>query len=408
MDLFLKIAIVLLVGVFGGRIARLLKLPNVTGYLVFGLFLGPSFLKIITESDIQSMAIVNELALAAIAFSVGSEFIVKDMKKLGKSIIIITLAEVIGAVFLVFSVMYFIFKQDFAFSIILASMSAATAPAATIMVIQQFRAYGPLTRTILPVVALDDVAGIMVFGIALSVAKIVTGVSQYSLWQMLSQPIIEIVGSIILGFVLGFFLTYLAKKASNKEELLALTLATIGGATGLANLLNLSPLLTCIMIGTSLVNLMHNSNRVFSVIQEFISPVYLLFFTLAGASLNIKVLGQVGILGIAYVLARAGGKILGAWLGAKYVEADDAVIKYLGISLLPQGGISIGLSIIVRQQLPQYSNSLITIIMFSVLIYEALGPVFAKIAIQKSGEVNGLDRRRKGKSKKTDSLTSHN
>ncbi len=399
MDIFLKIAIVLLVGILGGRAARFFNLPNVTGYLIAGVFIGPSFLKLITDMDIESMGIINELALATIAFSVGSEFIWKDMKKLGKSIVIITLAEVIGAVLVVFSVMYFIFKQEFAFSLVIASMSAATAPAATIMVIRQFRAHGPLTRTILPVVALDDVFGIMVFGLAMSVAKIVTGVAHHSLWQMLTQPIIEIVGSILLGLLFGVLLTFVAKKAANKEELLAMSLATIGGATGVANLLGLSSLLTCIMIGTTLVNLLHNSNRVFSVTQEFISPFYLLFFTLAGASLNISILSKVGALGIAYVISRAGGKIIGAWIGARAVNADEAVVKYLGISLLPQGGISIGLSMIVRQQLPQYSVALITIIMFSVLIYEALGPVFAKIAIQKSGEVDGLNKVKKSQEK---------
>lgn len=397
MDILLKIAILLIVGILGGRLAKLFKLPNVTGYLVAGLFIGPSLFNFIGEHDVQSMNVINELALATIAFSIGSEFVIKDMMKVGKSIFIITLAEVVGAVFVVFSVMYFIFNQDFAFSIILASMSAATAPAATIMVIRQFRAYGPLTKTILPVVALDDVLGIMIFGVALSLAKITSGVSQYSLWQVVGQPLIEIVGSAGLGFVLGVILTYMAKKSINKEELLAMILAIIGAATGLANLLNLSPLLTCIVIGTTIVNLMHNSKRVFSLTQDFTSPVYLLFFTLAGASLDIKVLAQVGMLGIGYIFARALGKILGSWIGAKSVNADEAIVKYLGLSLLPQGGISIGLSIIVRQELPQYSVAIVTIIMFSVLIYEVLGPVFAKIAIGKAGEINGLDHKHKKK-----------
>lgn len=404
MDILLKVAVVLMVGILGGRIAKIFKMPNVTGYLIAGLFIGPSFLKFITEYDIHSMNVINELALATIAFSIGSEFILKDMMKVGKSIFIITLAETIGAVFIVFSVVFFIFKQDFAFSIILASMSAATAPAATIMVIRQFRAHGPLTRTILPVVALDDVAGIMIFGIAMSLAKITTGISEYSFWQMISQPVIEIVGSVALGLVFGALLTFIGKKAINKEELLAMSLAVIGGATGLSNLLNLSPLLTCIVIGTTLVNLMHNSKRVFSITQDFTSPVYLLFFTLAGASLDIKILAQVGALGIGYILARASGKILGAWVGAKAVKADEAVVKYLGLSLLPQGGISIGLSIIVRRELPQYSVAIITIIMFSVLIYEVFGPIFAKIAIQKAGEINGLDNVYSGKEKKNKKL----
>ena len=397
MDILFKISIVLAVGALGGKIVRKFNLPDVTGYLVAGLFLGPSFFKLITEQDMQSFEAINELALGVIAFTIGSEFVLKDMLKVGKTIFVITLAEVVATIAIVFGVTFYLFNQPFAFSIVIASMSAATAPAATIMVINQFRADGPLTRTILPVVALDDVGGIIAFGIAMSVAKISSGIGNLSPIRMLSEPFIEIIGSAILGLVIGVILTFLAKKASNKEELLAMTLATIGASIGLANLLNLSSLLVCIMLGATLVNLFHNSTRVFSVTTEFISPIYVLFFTLAGASLDISVLTTVGLLGVAYIIARSTGKLLGAFVGAKVMKADEAVVKYLGLSLLPQGGISIGLSIIVRQELPEYSVAITTIIMFSVLVYEISGPILAKIAIQKAGEVGGRDKGRKVK-----------
>lgn len=400
--MLVKIGIVLMVGIMGGRVARFFKLPNVTGYLVAGLLIGPSFFKLIGEADIESMGFVNELALATIAFSIGSEFLLEDMLKVGKSIVVITLAEATGALLVVFSIMFFLFKQNFIFSMVVASMSAATAPAATIMVINQFRAHGPLTRTILPVVALDDVIGIIFFGVAMSMAKISAGTAEHSLWQIVSRPVIEIVGSVLLGFVFGALLSFMGKNARNKEELLASILAIIISASGLANLLGLSPLLTCIMIGATLVNLMHNSNRIFSIAEGFVPPVYLMFFTLAGASLDIKILSTVGLLGIAYIFARAGGKMLGAWLGAKAMDADEVVVKYLGLTLLPQGGVSIGLSIIVKQELPQYSVPIITIIMFSVLIYELVGPILSKIAIEKAGEINGLEKAKKQKKKKNE------
>lgn len=392
MDLLLKISIVLFVGVIGGRLAKYLKLPNVTGYLVAGLFIGASFLGTITEQDMASFSIVNEVALAAIAFSIGSEFVLKDMLKVGSSILIITIAEAIGAVILVFIVTYYGFNQSFAFSIVIASMSAATAPAATMMVIRQYKAHGPLTRTILPVVAIDDAVGIMLFGLAMSLAKISIDSTSHSFLQMISAPIIEILGSLLLGFLLGVILTFVANRARSKEELLSTVLASIAASTGLANLLNLSPLLTCMMLGATLVNLMHNSNRVFTLITDFTPPIYLLFFTLAGASLDLGILAQVGALGVGYVIARATGKILGAFLGAKAVNADDAVVKYLGLSLLPQGGVSIGLSIIVKQELPQFAAAITTVILFSVLVYEILGPILAKIAIEKAGEVDGLNK----------------
>ncbi|GAA0725684.1 cation:proton antiporter [Clostridium malenominatum] len=392
MNLLFKLSIVLLVGVLGGRLAKHFKLPNVTGYLIAGLFIGSSFFNLIGEAELQSLSIVNEVALAAIAFSIGSEFVLKDMLKVGKDILIITLAEAIFAVLLVFLVTFYIFNQSFAFSIVIAAMSAATAPAATMMVINQYKAHGPLTKTILPVVAIDDAVGIMLFGIAMSMAKLSTGGTSHTFLQMLGGPIIEILGSLLLGFVLGIILTFVANKANSREELLSLVLAAIAASTGIANMLKLSPLLTCMMVGATLVNLMQKSNRVFSLMNDFTPPIYLIFFTLAGAGLNLKILFQVGSLGLGYILARAGGKMLGAYLGAKAVNADEAVVKYLGLSLLPQGGVSIGLSIIVRQELPQFSVGITTVILFSVFVYEISGPILAKIAIEKAGEVNGLQR----------------
>ena len=398
----MKVCIVLIVGIIGGKLAKIFKLPNVSGYLVAGLFLGPSFFKFINAGDIDTFSVISELALAVIAFSIGSEFIIKDMLKFGKSIIIITIAEVVFAIGAVFIVMFFLFKQSFAFSIIIAAMSAATAPAATLLVMRQYNAHGPLTRTILPVVALDDVFGIIAFGIAMSLAKLSISSESFSLFQMVIDPIIEIGGSIILGFILGVILTYVSKKSKGRDELQVMSLAAIGIATGLSTILNLSPLLTCIMMGATLVNMMQNFKRLFESVNDFVSPIYVLFFTLAGASLDLSIFLQIGLMGIAYVIARAGGKIFGAWVGAKSVNADPMVTKYLGLGLLPQGGISIGLLVLVRQQLPEYAMAISSIIMFSVLIYEVSGPIFAKIAIEKAGEINGLKKKKKSsKDKKT-------
>lgn len=396
MDVLFKLAIVLVVGWLGGKLAKVFKLPVVSGYLVAGLFLGPSFFKLISSGDMVSFTVISEVALAIVAFSIGSEFVIEDMMKLGKSIVIITLAEVVGAVFVVFSVMFFLFKQDLVFSLVIASMSAATAPAATLMVMRQYRSDGPVTRTVLPVVALDDVFGIMAFGIAMSIARVYVGTSEHTFWQMLLQPVIEICGSLVLGAVLGVVLTFIAKKASDTDELLIVTLAMIFASTGLSKMWGFSPLLTSIMMGTALVNLMHNANRVFFSLNHFTPPVYLLFFTLAGASLDLSILFSVGALGIAYIVARAAGKMIGAWVGAKAVDADPVVQKYLGFALLPQGGVSIGLSVLVRQHLPEYSVAIVTIIMFSVLVYEVSGPIFAKIAIDKAGEIGGMDRQFEG------------
>lgn len=389
-----KLSIVIFVGLLGGRIANYFKLPNVSGYIVAGLFIGPSFLNIIKSTELSQFNIINDVALAAIAFTVGSEFLLKDIKKVGKNVMIMTVAEVLGAIVIVFVVTFFIFKQTLEFSLVIASMSAATAPAGIIMVIRELRAQGPLVKTILPIVAIDDALGIMAFGLALSVAKIISGVEKVSFIRMFSQPLIEIFGSLILGLALGFLLTMISKKSKGRDELLTIVVSFIFAGTGIANSIGLSPLLTCMMMGATLINLMHNANRIFGLINDFTPPIYLLFFTIAGASLDIKVLSSVGALGFGYILARAAGKIIGATLGAKYVKADEKIVKYLGMSLMTQGGISIGLSMIVREQLPQFSSSIITVILFSVLVYEIAGPILAKIAITKAGEVDGLSKQK--------------
>lgn len=378
--------------------ANVFRLPSVSGYIVGGLLIGVSFLNIITPTDVSNLGIINEIALAAIAFSIGNEFLLKSIKKMGKNVLIIASAEVFGAVAVVFIVTYFIFKQSFEFSLVIASMSAATAPAGLLMVIRELRAKGPLVKTILPVVAIDDALGIMVFGVCLSIAKITSAGGSFSILKIILNPLMEIVGSLILGFILGFLLSYLASKSKDRDELLCIVVGFILGGTGIANVLNLSSLLTCMAMGGALVNLMQNSNRVFKLVSEFTSPIYILFFTLAGASLNLGVLSKVGLLGIGYILARAAGKIVGATLGAKYVKAEEKVVKYIGMSLLTQGGISIGLSMIVSKELPQFSESIITIILFSVLIYEIAGPILAKIAIQRAGEEDGELRKLKTES----------
>jgi Kef-type K+ transport system membrane component KefB len=384
----------LAIGFIGGKLANLVKLPNVSGYLIIGLLLGPSFTNFVSSSDAKSLEVISELALAFIAFSIGSEFVIKDMKQYGKKVLVITVAEVIGAIVVVFSVMFFIFRKDFAFSIVIASMSAATAPAATLLVIRQYRALGPLTSTILPVVALDDIFGIMAFGIAISLAKMsVSGIIP-SFATLILDLSIEIFGSLLAGFIIGLVLTMVLRKIKGHDDYQIASLAAIGIGVGVSRLLGLSPLLTNIMIGTTLVNLLHRPDKAFNSVNNFVPAFYVLFFTLAGASLDLSILKTIGGIGIAYVFARGLGKYFGCLIGSLSINAEKSVAKYMGLALLPQGGVSIGLSVIVRQQLPEYATAITTIIMFSILIYETTGPIFSKYALKKAGEINGSDTHR--------------
>ncbi len=224
-----------------------------------------------------------------------------------------------------------------------------------------------------------------------------SGMEEFTVLRLISAPLIEIFGSLLLGFILGLMLTYLAKRAKNRNELLIISIAFILATVGIANFFNLSPLLTAMMMGGTLVNLKQNAKRVFGTVNDFTPPIDLLFFTLAGMGLDIKVLATVSTLGIGYILARALGKIIGAGVGAVALKESKTIQKYLGLSLLTQGGISIGLSSIVANELPQFSESIITVILFSVLVFEIMGPIFAKIAITKAGEVNGVLKNQKAK-----------
>lgn len=393
MDINIKLGLMIIFGIIGGKISRRFSLPNVTGYIVAGLFLGPSFFNVLNEANQPMVDFVNEFALGIIAFSIGSEFRLADLKKLGKDVFVITVCEVFGVLLVVFSVMYFLLDKSFVFSIIIASMSAATAPAGTMMVIRQFRAYGPLTKTILPVAALDDVLGIITFGISLSLAKFSIGDKTTSVPMMILSPLIEIGLSFLLGLVLGLVFTYLIKRVKSKEDTLSAIITVILLSTGLANYLGLSPLLVNMMVGGVLVNYHNNSKQVFDNINDFAPPINLLFFTFAGAKLDLSVLFSIGALGIFYALSRAIGKIAGASIGAKIVKAEETVVKWLGLALLSQGGISIGLSMIVARELSGFADEIITVILFSVLVFEILGPILAKVSITKAGEVDGLLRR---------------
>lgn len=422
--LIFKISVILIVGYIGGRIAKRFNLPSVSGYLLVGLLLGPSlglifkgFDGFINLSDQNTFKFLSEIALAFIAFSIGAEFNLKRMKKDGKNYLIIANYEVFFAILTVFLVLFFIPKPEpimigynpfssgnIAFGLVLAAMSAATAPAATLMVMREYRAYGPLTKAILPVVAVDDIHGIVIFGFAISIAKMLISTTSMPLGLMLAKPFIEVFGSIIIGGIIGYILVFTLrkiKKTIDDYQMLSVTAVVL--TLGIILLLNkqfsdfglgLSSLLAIMMVGTMVSNTFKKSDSVFESLNNFSGPFYVIFFTLAGASLDLGILGNgifITILAVAYILARGIGKYVGAYIGATRVKQPKLVRKYIGFALLPQGGISLGLLVIVATQLPSQYELIKTIIMLSILVYETTGPIFAKFAIGRAGEIGGID-----------------
>lgn len=387
MNTLFYISTILLCGMLMGKLVSYIKLPRVTGYLIAGVLIGPDLLGLIPKDVASNLSIVSEAALGFIAYTIGSQFDISHIKKMGKGVILITILEACCATLFVDLSMIFIFKQTIPFSIVLGAIAAATAPAATLMVVRQYKAKGPLVDTLLPVVAMDDAVCIMIFGISSTVATtMITNSNTSLLWAFL-KPILEILAALIIGCMLGIIFAFISKKLQNEETLLTLTVGFVFLGIGICDKLNLSPLLCCMCIGATLVNIVPNTTRIFSVVDKFTPPIFVAFFTIAGVDLDIAILKEVGAIGIGYTIVRVLGKSFGAGLGAKLSNAPSAVQKYLGLTLVPQAGVAIGLALIGEKIIPAPLGSEIkTIILSATVIYELVGPVLTKIALFKAGE----------------------
>lgn len=382
------VAVIILSGILMAKLVGKFKLPHVTGYLIAGILIGPSVLKLIPREAVGGFSIISEAALGFIAYSIGSEIKLEHLKKAGKTLITITLFESLTPVLLVTLAMIFIFKQPIPFSITIGAIAAATAPAATIMVIKQYKAKGPVVDTLLPVVAMDDGVAIIAFGIAFTIAKgLVKSGGQFSLVQAILLPIGEIILALALGFAIGLLLTYLMPKLKGEDELLSIVVALIFIAIGFAEFLNVSTLLVCMMTGITVANLSENSVKTLNVIDRITPPIFIAFFTLAGVELELGILRYAGLLGIGYIVFRTIGKSLGAYVGSRIAKAHINVQKYLGFTLLPQAGVAIGLSMVAQSVMPSLGGTIRTVILASTVIYELVGPLISKTALIKAGEI---------------------
>jgi len=383
------LSLILLAGLFLARVVNIFKLPNVTGYILAGMLIGPSFLGIIPREAVSSFNIISEVALGFIAYSIGGELNIKHLRRMGSSVLVITLTESLGAVLVVIAAMALIFRQPLTFSFIIGSIAAATAPAATIMVIRQYNAKGPLVDTLFPVVALDDAVAIMVFGIAVGISHSLPTASTGVIATVVlaGRLVLEIVIALGLGFCVGLFLSVVSRYLRGHDTLLSFVIAYILLTIGVAYYFNVSSLLSCLALGATVTNLVYRSDRVLSVVDRFTPPIFVSFFAISGADLQISVLREVGLLAIGYVIFRMIGKVLGAYLGAKWTNAPAVVQKYLGLALAPQAGVAIGLSLVAEKVLPGTGTVLRNIVLGSTVIYELIGPVIAKQALVMAGEI---------------------
>lgn len=388
METVLYLGIAMVAGLVFNRLAKLAHLPNVTGYLVAGLLIGPCVFKILPSDAVDSMNIITGVALGFIAFSIGGSFKLENIRAIGPKVLLITAMESCGASLTVFLAMLAL-RRPMPEALCLAAIAAATAPAATLLIIKQYKANGPVVDMLLPVVAMDDAVCLILFSVLSSIAAVIENGTGLSVGRMLLSPLKNIGLSLLLGAALGALVALcdrLFKSRANRSSVIVC--ATFLGVA-LADRLGLSSLLVCMMCSAVMVNFTKDYDRMLEVCDRWTPPLFMLFFVISGAELDLGVLAEKEVLltGITYVVIRGVGKYFGATAGSAITRANKNVTKYLGFTLLPQAGVAIGMSGLVGSILPAYGAEIRTIILCGTLIYELVGPVIAKTALQKAGDI---------------------
>ena len=390
MNTILGLGFILLVGLFSARLINKIKFPAVTAYLIIGILIGSSLLKLIPVEILNASGLISNIVLGIIAFSIGQNFSRDNFRKIGKSVILISVLEACGAWLLVTLAFLLILRQPFYISLLFGAISSATAPAATVMVIREYRAKGSFTDTLLGVVAIDDAWCLIIFAISLAISQAIHShmVSTSFLIKVFLSSILSIFGAFILGSIIAILLSYFSRFIRTQAELLIFTLGFILLSIGIAIWLHLSVLLANMFLGAILVNINKSSFSSFDVLKTVDSPLFLLFFVLAGANLEIGLLPQLGLIGSVYLVFRVIGKVTGARLGAHISNASNSIRKYLGLGLVPQAGVALGCALVAKSDFPNIGSMIFTTIVATTVIYELIGPLCTKYALQKAGEIN--------------------
>ena len=400
--LLLSLAAAMAFGMIFNRVAKKIGLPNVTGYLVAGLLIGPSLWELVPGSfdglipagPLESLGLISTVALGFIAFSIGGEFKWSNLKQIGGKAVTITLFESLGAVVFVDAALCLAAAFGWAgitfpIAITLGSIAAATAPAATLMVVRQYRAKGPVTQMLLPVVALDDAVALMAFAVSFSIARALAVGEKMTFYTMIGKPLIEIVLSLAIGAALGFVLSFVLRFFHSHVNKLMLTLTTVITGAAVAQYFDLSALLLCMAASAFVANFSQESDKLLAQLDEWTPPLFMLFFVISGAQLRLEILPKVGVMGALYVVFRSLGKYLGARWGCAAVKTEKTVRKYLGVTLLPQAGVAIGLATIVVSTpgFEAYAGQAQAVILTGTLLYELAGPLLTKAALTAAGEI---------------------
>lgn len=410
METLLSIAVALCAGLLISRFVKPLKLPAVTGYLIAGILIGPYCLGKLgvpglgfsTTADVKALSLFNDVALGFIAFAIGNEFRLSQLRETGKQATVIGIFQALTATLMVdlllIGLHFFILGDSIsvADAIVLGAIATATAPAATLMVVRQYKAKGELTDLLLPIVALDDAVGLIVFAVSFGIAKAIN-CGNYDMVSILVEPLLEIVFSILLGFVMGGVFSAAEKYFKSNSKRLSLSIAFVILTVALSMMefevggvkIGFSSLLVCMMLGTVFCNVCDFSADMMDKTDKWTSPLYILFFVLSGAELELDVFSNLSVIviGLVYIFARAFGKWMGASISSKCMKCSPSVQKWLGITLLPQAGVALGMSVTVAQTLGADGELIRNIVLFGVLIYELIGPAMTRIALIHSGDI---------------------
>lgn len=406
MESLLLISLSLISGLLLSRLAKKLQLPAVTAYLVAGILIGPyclgslgiSSLGFTSMEEVRSYSIICDVALGFIAFSIGNEFRLSQLKKIGRQATIVGIFQavvttIVVDIALVALAMFNILTVEAA--IILGAIAAATAPAATLMVVKQYKAKGPVTDMLLPVVALDDAVGLIIFAISFGVARAMNS-GAMNITSVIIEPLIEVTLSLVLGAFMGILFHICERFFHSNSKRLSVSIAFVLLTIALSKLtfniggvhIAFSSLLVCMMLGTVFCNICDFSEELMERVDRWTAPLFVLFFVLSGAELEMTVFGNLlmVLVGIVYILSRSIGKYTGAYISAKISGCDDNIVKYLGITLLPQAGVALGMAMKAKE-FGEIGEMVATITLFAVLVYELVGPMLTKIALTKAGDI---------------------
>lgn len=390
MNTILGLGFILVAGLFSSRLIGKIKLPAVTAYVLLGIIIGPSVFNLIPPDLINSSGLISNIVLGIIAFGIGQNFSLENFRKIGRPVIWISVLEACGAWLLVTFTLLVILKQQFYISLIFGAISAATAPAATVMIIKEYRAKGNFTDTLLGVVAVDDAWCLIIFAISLAISKAIYShlLGTSFLLKVFFGSLLSVLGAFVLGGIMARLLNYFSRYLRNQTEVLIYTLGFIFLNIGIALWLNLSLLLANMFLGAVLVNINKSALNFSDSVKPVDSLLFLPFFVLAGANLEIGILSKLGLIGLAYLVFRVAGKMIGSSLGAHIVRAPENIKKYLGLGLVPQAGVALGCALIAKSNFPEVGGVIFTTIAATTVIYEIAGPICTKYALKKAGDIS--------------------